>query len=168
MEIVDVVDKNNRVVYQIAKQIAHERGLLHRTVIAEVIDSQGRWTLVKQAADRQDAGLYVSPVGGHVRAGETEIEALGREAAEEMGLTNITYKYIGRAIFNRKILGRLENHYFILFEIYSEAQPKLNHESVGFKQFTVEELERSLLTDPRDFGEAFHFVVKTFYPRLFK
>jgi len=32
--------------------------------------------MVKQASDKQDAGQYVSPVGGHVTSGETDIEAL--------------------------------------------------------------------------------------------
>ncbi len=87
-EIVDVVNENNKVLYQITKTEAHQKGLLHRTVIAEIKDTKGRWTLVKQASDRQDAGQYVSPVGGHARAGETEEETLKRGAFEEAGLKN--------------------------------------------------------------------------------
>jgi hypothetical protein len=32
----------------------------------------------KQAGDRQDAEKYVSPIGGHIKAGESEIEVLKR------------------------------------------------------------------------------------------
>lgn len=88
MEIVDIVNEHDQVTGQISKQEAHQQGLLHRCVIAEVIDSQGNWKLVKQASDRQDAGQYVSPVGGHVQAGEDPDDALNREAFEEMGLTD--------------------------------------------------------------------------------
>lgn len=164
-ERVDVVDEEDRVLYSVSKEKAHKEGLLHRTVIAEVIDSKGRWILVKQASDRQDAGQYVSPVGGHVRSGESEIEALRREAFEELGLKDFTYKFIGKAIFNRDVLGRRENHYLILYEIFSDEKPQLNHESASYKYFTEQKLKKQLKQNPNKFGDAFHFVVKTFYSK---
>ena len=87
IELVDVVDEQGTVLKIVPKQEAHRQGLLHKTVISEVIDSSGRWLLVKQSGERQDAGQFVSPVGGHVQAGETEVQALKREAEEEVGLT---------------------------------------------------------------------------------
>lgn len=166
VEMVDIVDEDNNILFKTSKPKAHELGLLHRTVIAEVIDSKGNWTLVKQASDRQDAGQYVSPVGGHVRSGESEEEALHREALEEMGLKEFDFKYVGKAVFNRKVLNRQENHYFILYEIYSDDNPELNHESVGTEIFTKQELKKQIKTDPKKFGDAFYFIVKTFYPEL--
>lgn len=163
MEIVDVVDKNNRVLSQISKDEAHQKGLLHRCIISQVIDSSGRWTLVKQAGDRQDPGQYVSPVGGHIQAGESEEDALAREALEEMGLTVFTSKRVGAAIYNREIIGRKENHFFILYEIYSDQPPTLNHESVGFEKFSFVQLKQELITSPKKFGSAFHFVFERFY-----
>lgn len=168
MEQVDIVDEKNHKLFQSTKQEAHEKGLLHRTIIAEVIDPQGRWILVKQAADRQDTGQYVSPVGGHIRAGESETEALKREAREELGLEDFTYKFVGRAIFNREVLGRKENHYFIIYEIYTDLEPILNYESDEFRRFTPQELKKEYREYSHLFGEAFHFVVSTFYNNLFK
>lgn len=165
-ELVDIVDENDNVLYQAKKIDAHEKGLLHRTVIAEVIDTEGRFTLVKQASDRQDAGQYVSPVGGHVRSGETEEEALHREALEEMGLKKYDFKYIGKAVFNREVLGRKENHYFILYEIYTDSKAKLNHESVGYEKFTRKQLRKEIKENPKKFGDAYYFIVEKFYPDL--
>jgi isopentenyl-diphosphate delta-isomerase len=88
-ELVDIVDENNIVIRQMSKSQAHQQGLLHRTVISEIINSKGQWLLVKQAGDKQDPGQYVSPVGGHIKAGEAELEALAREAHEETGITDI-------------------------------------------------------------------------------
>mgnify|MGYP001617931222 CR=1 FL=1 len=166
--MVDIVDENNKVLYKTSKGKAHELGLLHRTVIAEVIDSKGEWVLVRQSSDRQDAGQYVSPVGGHIRAGESEIEALKREAFEEVGLKKFTNKFIGKGIFKRHVLNRIENHYFVLYEIYSDKKPKLNHESESYKTFTKGELKKRLKTNPAEFGQAFQFVTKTLYPKLLK
>lgn len=84
-EQVDVVDENCNFIKVVSKDNAHEEGLLHKCVIAQVIDARGRWLLVKQSKGRQDAGQYVSPMGGHISAGENEIDALKREVLEELG-----------------------------------------------------------------------------------
>jgi len=166
-ELVDVVDEKEKVLETVTKGEAHAQGLLHKTVISEVIDSQGGWLFVKQASDRQDAGQYVSPVGGHVTSGEKNEDALRREAFEELGLTG-EYKYelAGRAIFNRAVLGRHENHYFIVYKIYSDAEPQLNHESESYRYFTPAELVNELKEHPELFGDAFHFVVEKVFPEL--
>jgi 8-oxo-dGTP pyrophosphatase MutT (NUDIX family) len=168
MEEVDIVDKDNQIIGKATKEESHVKGLLHRTVIAEVKDKKGRWLLVKQSKSRQDAGQYVSPVGGHVRSGETTEDALKREAKEELGITDFRHKFIGKAIYNRFVLDRQENHFFILYEIYSDNKPVLNYESEDFKYFTNEELKRNLKEKPDSFGAAFHFVVKEFYNYLLK
>jgi len=166
-ELVDIVNERDEVIGNASKAEAHEKGLLHRTVIAEVIDSKGNFTLVKQAADRQDPGQYVSPVGGHVKSGETEDSALLREAAEEFGLTDpFPFRQVGKVIFNRRVRGKTENHYFILYEIMSDKDPVLNEESVGSAKFSKSEIRKQLAENPKKFGDAYHFVVKCFYPEL--
>jgi len=167
IEYVDIVNEKNEVIGKTSKQESHEKGLLHRTVVAELIGSDGKWTLVKQASDRQDAGQFVSPVGGHVSAGESEGDAMRREANEELGITvTDNFKLIGRSIFNRFVCGRQENHYFILYQISSDEKPILNHESVGYERFSPDELREALKESPEKFGDAFHFLVKEFYPEL--
>ncbi len=163
-ELVDIVNDENQVVGQILKTQAHVTGALHRCVVAEVIDSKGNWILVKQASDRQDAGQFVSPVGGHIQAGETEESALKREAMEELGITVTSFKRIGQAIFNRKVIGRKENHLFVFYEIYTDEEPVLNHESVGTEKFSDQQLKYELKEDPKKFGDSFYHVLKNFYP----
>ncbi|HWP61306.1 MAG TPA: NUDIX domain-containing protein [Candidatus Paceibacterota bacterium] len=166
-ELVDIVDADNTVIGSAFKKEAHEKGLLHRCVVAEIRDSQGRWLLVKQASDRQDAGQYVSPVGGHVQAGESEDDALRREADEEVGLQgDFEFSFVGRIIFDRHIIGRHENHFFALYEISSDVQPHLNEESESYKYFTEDEIRTALRERPQILGHAFHFVLKAFYPQL--
>lgn len=162
-ELIDIVDQENQVVGQELKSVAHQKGLLHRIIIAEMIDSKGNWTLVRQAADRQDPGQYVSPVGGHIQAGESEIEALKRETLEEVGITDFEYKRVGQSVFNRFVNQRQENHLFIVYGIYSDQTPILNHESVEYKKFTKAELISAFRDTPENFGAAFHFVWNTFY-----
>ncbi|OIN92927.1 hypothetical protein COS81_04345 [candidate division WWE3 bacterium CG06_land_8_20_14_3_00_42_16] len=145
---------------------AHTKGLLHRTVIAELINPFGGWTLTKQTSDRQDPYKLVSPIGGHVLAGESEIEALKRESEKETGITDFKFKLVGRKVFNRFVRNRQENHLFIVFEIYSSKKPVVSKESIDFKRFTKEMLIRSLRQKPEIFGEAFFFVIRNFYPKM--
>ncbi len=166
LEIVDIVNKQNQVIGRVPKEEAHQKGLLHRCIISQVIDSQGSWTLVKQASDRQDPGQLVSPVGGHIQAGEAEEDALARETMEELGLIVEKCKFVGRAIFNREVIGRKENHYFIFYEMYTDLEPSLNHESVEYEKFSPAQLRVELFTQPQKFGDAFTFGVKMMYPYL--
>lgn len=166
MEYVDVVNENDEVMETVSKQEAHEKGLLHRTVIAEVIDKDGNWTLVEQSSDRQDAGQYVSPIGGHVTTGESEDEALKREAEEEYGLKgDYPFKLIGKKIFNREIRGRKENHLFVVYEIYSDENPILSEEAVSYMKYSRPELQRAMDKTPERFGAAFKFVMENFFPK---
>jgi 8-oxo-dGTP pyrophosphatase MutT (NUDIX family) len=168
-EMVDIVNEQDVVVGTSSKAEAHKQGLLHRTVIAEVVGSDGKWTLVLQSSDRQDAGQLVSPIGGHVTAGESSDEALTREANEEYGLTgDYPYRLIGKKIFNREVRDRKENHYFVLYEIQSDEKPVLNTESVSVERFSKEELRQAMKDTPKRFGDAFYFVVNAFYPELLR
>ncbi|MBI2011918.1 NUDIX domain-containing protein [Candidatus Daviesbacteria bacterium] len=162
-EEIDIVDELGNILYSISKIEAHKKGLLHKTVIAEVIDSKGNIYLVKQSSDRQDAGQYVSPVGGHVKKGETEEEALVREVLEEIGLTDFEYELLGREIFNREVLGRIENHFFIVFKITTDKEFILGDEADDFEKFNKEQLIKEVMINPKKFGNVFHFVFEKFY-----
>lgn len=165
-EQVDIVDENDVILYSTSKKEAHEKGLLHRTSGALVIDSRNRWLFVKQSSTRQDAGQYVHPVGGHVMKGETAEEAIIRETKEEIGIEISEVELLGKAVFNRFVLGRQENHMYILYKIISDEKPVLNHESESFRYFTDEELKKELKDHPKIFGDAFYFCTKSIYPQL--
>jgi len=162
MELVDIVDDNLKTLYSISKSEAHLKGLLHKTVISEVIDSQGKILLVKQAGHKQDAGQFVSPVGGHVSAGESNDDALLRETKEEIGIKNFKFKLLGSFIFNRQVIGRHENHFFIIYKITSDSNPILNDESSDFKWFSKKEIIQGMSKDKKMFGDALYPIWEKF------
>ncbi len=165
-ELIDIVDEQNAIVGQMLKSEAHKSGSLHRCVVAQLINSKGEWLLVQQSPDRQDGGQFVSPVGGHVQAGEVDDDALKRESLEELGIPAQKFKKMGNVIFNREVIGRKENHFFVLYEMYSDEQPKLNHESVGIQSFSIAQLKKELKENPKKFGDSFFHVAEHFYPEL--
>lgn len=167
-ERVDVIDGNNQVIAVVPKSVAHSQGLLHRIVIAEVRNRKGEFCFVRQAGDRQDPGQFVSPVGGHVSAGESVETALIRECQEEIGITPQKFRRVGETVFNREVIGRKENHLFLVYEIETDEPPVLNHESVEFKWFSGEEIKERAKKDPDIFGAAWHHVFKNLYPELYQ
>lgn len=163
-EIVDIIDSDCKIIGTKLKSEAHQKGLLHATVISEVIDSKSRFLLVSQAKDRQEPGKFVSPMGGHVSHGETFEDAVKREMFEELGLINPKFHYKGRFIYNVFVRNRQENHYFIVYETFFNGKPKLGSESVDYRYFTVEELKKELKFNRSIFGNAYLAVVKNLYP----
>ncbi len=168
MEIVDIVDEADAILYNATKEEAHRKGLLHRTVIGEVRDDSGRILLVRQAPDRQDPGKYVSPVGGHVRSGESNDDALKRETLEEIGLSGFEFRLLGKFVYNRFVRKRQENHYFIVYELLKNGEIRLGAEAVSWKAFDEEELREELSENRDAFGAAYIAIAERFYPRLLK
>ena len=162
-EFVDILDDDDKVLRSELKTEAHKHGWLHKTVIG-YLKFGDDWSLVRQAADRQDAGQLVAPVGGHVTAGESELDALHRESEEEIGTRNIRYKYVGNKVFHRQVIGRDENHLFAVYEIETDDPVVLNEESVAIERFTPDELKKALREHPENFGDAYYFVLESFYP----
>ncbi|MEI9914455.1 MAG: NUDIX domain-containing protein [Candidatus Saccharibacteria bacterium] len=119
--------------------------------------------LVRQASHKQDAGQLVAPVGGHVKAGESDIDALLRESEEEIGTRNIKYKHIGNKVFHRQVIGRDENHLFTLYEIETTDPIKLGDESVEIVRFSPNELKHLIEKSPETIGEAHYFLLEAFY-----
>jgi isopentenyl-diphosphate delta-isomerase len=163
-ELIEIIDEQGKVLRQAMKSEAHAHGWLHATVIA-CMRNGNDWLLVRQTPDRQDAGQLVAPVGGHVQAGENEVSALFREAEEELGIRNFNHALVGRARFHRQVLGRDENHLFVIFEITTNDTIVLGSEAESIERFTIAELKRLIRETPESIGDAHYFLLEHFYPQ---
>ncbi|MEZ5271537.1 MAG: NUDIX domain-containing protein [Ilumatobacteraceae bacterium] len=87
MELVDIVDDDDRVVATVTRAEMRANRLQHRAVSIAVLSSDGR-LLVHRRADTKDLwpGMWDLAAGGVVAAGETYAQAARRELAEELGV----------------------------------------------------------------------------------
>jgi mutator protein MutT len=99
-EFLEVVNEHGDTIKTLPRSVIHGNPLLmHRVVHALVFNEKGELLLQKRSMNKDVApGKWDTSVGGHVNAGETINEALGREMEEELGITacdpEFLYTYI--------------------------------------------------------------------------
>ncbi|MGW6576869.1 NUDIX domain-containing protein [Streptomyces sp. NPDC054945] len=89
-EVLDVVDREDRVVGQAPRGEVYARGLLHRCAFVQARDAQGRIFVHRRTASKLVfPSHYDMFVGGVLGAGECYAEAALREAEEELGVRGL-------------------------------------------------------------------------------
>jgi isopentenyldiphosphate isomerase len=85
-EIVDIVDKNDKVIGQESKNVCHKNKILHRGAMVLIFkDNTFKEILIqKRSSTKEKNPNQLAYMGGHVGAGETYLEAAKRELQEEM------------------------------------------------------------------------------------
>jgi len=82
----------------VARSRAHAEGLWHRSAHLWLTDGRGHLLLQQRHPGKQsDPGRWDIAVAGHLSAGQSPLEAIVREAAEELGLAldPTTLSYLG-------------------------------------------------------------------------
>ncbi|MGW6857881.1 NUDIX hydrolase [Streptomyces xanthophaeus] len=89
-EVLDVVDRDDRVTGQARRGEVYARGLLHRCVFVQARDAQGRIFVHRRTASKLVfPAHYDMFVGGVLGAGEDYASAALREAEEELGVSGL-------------------------------------------------------------------------------
>ena len=86
-EIIDELNEKGEVIGVMDKDVAHREGRLHRSIHLWIINDEGEILLQRRCADKK---LYPNTwdvsVGGHVGTKENSVDAVFREAKEELGV----------------------------------------------------------------------------------
>jgi len=87
-ELFDVVDEQDRVLFQAPRSQVHAERWLHRAAHIFVFNSRGELLVHRRSAVKDECPLKLtSSASGHLAAGEDYAEAATRELSEELGLS---------------------------------------------------------------------------------
>ena len=106
-----VVEPSGLVVGRAARQYCHSGAKpLHPVIHIHIIDRMSRIYLQKRSMLKEiQPGKWDTAVGGHVAYGESILEAVYREASEELGLMNFNPVYIETYEFESPIEREMVN-----------------------------------------------------------
>lgn len=87
MELIDIYDEFGLKTGEIAEKYeAHRKGLVHKSVCVWIINSHNEILLQKRATHVMFSNILDISFSGHIRSGETALDAVLREGKEELGI----------------------------------------------------------------------------------
>lgn len=141
-ELFPVVDEQGNIIDAATRAECHNGSkLLHPVVHLHLFDKEGRLYLQKRP-DWKDIqpGKWDTAVGGHVDLGENIHQALRREVAEEIGLTEYEPELLRQYVFESDRERELVN----AFKAVSDQEPGPSDELAGGRFWTRDEILASL------------------------
>lgn len=117
VEMVDVVDDDDRVIATVPRAEMRAGRLQHRAVSIAVTSTDGR-LLVHRRADDKDLwpGMWDMAAGGVVAAGETYEAAARRELAEELGVVAGEVEHLGEGRFRDESVAMIGRGYLVVHD----------------------------------------------------
>lgn len=155
-EVFPLIDEQGHVIGRAARKYCHGGSMaLHPVVHLHVFDRQGRLYLQKRSMKKDIApGLWDTSVGGHVDYGESLLEAVKREAKEELGVNSeqltvnseqLTVNSGLRFLFQYIWQSSREREVVTAFAITYEGELHPDHDEVDEGRFwTLDELRENL------------------------
>ncbi len=142
-EYFPLIDEEGHVVGQATRRYCHGGSMaLHPVVHLHIFDREGRLYLQKRSMKKDIApGLWDTSVGGHVDVGESLLQAVRREAREELGLQladgtslRFLFQYIWQSSRERELV--------TAFAVTYDGELHPDHDEVDEGRFfTIDELK---------------------------
>jgi isopentenyl-diphosphate delta-isomerase len=162
-EMFDVVDQEDRVLYQSPRSVVHANHWLHRAVHIFVFNRRGELLIHRRSATKDEAPLkYTSSASGHLSAGEDYATAAVRELEEELGL-KASVEFLGIFPANGAMTSFEHSG---LYRAITDDTPIFDPEEILSGEFRpLDEIEAMIARDPDDFTHCFRSLFRWFLTR---
>ena len=138
-EVLPVVESTGLVIGRSTRKACHEYGLLHPVVHLQIVNHFGKIYLQKRSATKDLLpNHWDTAVGGHVSYGESLMEALVREAGEELGLFDFNPVYLKSYVYTNSCEAELVNIFALVTD--RAINPDSDEVSEG-RWWSTEEIE---------------------------
>jgi isopentenyl-diphosphate delta-isomerase len=162
MEMVILVDQNDKAIGTMEKMEAHRRGELHRAFSVLVFNSKGEILLQKRARHKyHSGGLWTNACCSHPLPGEKMEDAARRRLLEEMGIDlqpEFAYKFMYKTALDQNLI---ENEYDHVFTATFDGEPQINKEEVEAWKFAdVALLKADMEENPEAYTYWFRLILQ--------
>jgi len=142
MEIIDIVDENDKVIWQIDRHESYRKSATNRLVWVVIFNSEGKIVLQRRSSTCSFlAGYWALSAWGHVSSWEDYLTSAKRELFEEIGieceLKFKTKEYEDRVKINWKLNDSTNSHFYFqaIFEWTHNWEFRLDDWEVEEVQF---------------------------------
>ena len=161
-EIFDVVDQDDRVLFQSPRSVVHANHWLHRAVHIFVFNSKGELLIHRRSATKDEAPLKCTS-SGHLSAGEDYATAAVRELEEELGL-RANVEFLG--IFPANGVETAFEHSGLYRAVTDETPTFDPGEILSGEFLPMAEIAAMIERDPDDFTHCFRSLFRWYYERF--
>ena len=165
MEMVVLVDENDRELGQMEKIEAHRLGKLHRAFSVFILNSKGEMLLQQRAAEKyHSAGLWTNACCSHPRPSEEVLRAAKRRLQEEMGIsTDLQFKssFVYRSEFENGLTEHEFDHVFT--GSYDKDPVPDKNEVQHYCWMKPEKIKEAIKKKPGEFTTWFRIAFEKFF-----
>ena len=163
-EMFDVVDQDDRVLFQATRSTVHANRWLHRAVHIFVFNSRGELLVHRRSATKDEAPLKLtSSASGHLSAGEDYATAAIRELNEELGLV-ADVEFLG--IFPANGIETSFEHSGLYRTITDETPIFDPEEILSGEYYPLATIEQMVANFPDDFTHCFRSLFHWYLQRF--
>ncbi len=163
IEILDVVDEEDRIIGALERNEVHQKKLLHRSVHIFVITARNKLYLQFRAANKAEhPEKWDSSAAGHVSSGESYIEAAHRELQEELGLSVVQLRPIIKISACENTGGEHSMLYLAKISENDQTITPDPQEIIEGRFFPESEIKKQLRQSPEKFTPSFHLLFQQY------